>query len=125
MGISRTVMLTGDLKNVGEAVGAELGVDEVKSELLPGDKVSAVEALLKEKKEGAALAFVGDGVNDAPVLARADVGVAMIPEGLYLLTSLALVAGVIRLANRKTLVHDMCRLWNSTIKNNWIKRSKS
>jgi Cd2+/Zn2+-exporting ATPase len=77
MGISRTVMLTGDLKNVGEAVGAELGVDEVKSELLPGDKVSAVEALLKEKKEGAALAFVGDGVNDAPVLARADVGVAM------------------------------------------------
>jgi Cd2+/Zn2+-exporting ATPase len=77
MGVDKTVMLTGDLKNVGEAVGAELGVDEVKAELLPGDKVSAVEALLGEKAPGATLAFVGDGVNDAPVLARADVGVAM------------------------------------------------
>jgi len=77
MGVGKTVMLTGDLKNVGEAVGAELGVDEVKAELLPGDKVSAVEALLSEKVRGTTLAFVGDGVNDAPVLARADVGVAM------------------------------------------------
>ena len=77
LGVSRTVMLTGDLKNVGEAVGAELGVSEVKAELLPGDKVAAVEELLNKKAPGSSLVFVGDGVNDAPVLARADVGVAM------------------------------------------------
>lgn len=76
-GVGKTVILTGDLKNVGEAVGRELGVDEVRAELLPGDKVAAVEELLKARTQGRTLAFVGDGVNDAPVLARADVGVAM------------------------------------------------
>ena len=77
MGVSRTVMLTGDLRAVGEAVGAEAGVDEVRAELLPADKVTAVEELMASRQAGRTLAFTGDGVNDAPVLARADVGVAM------------------------------------------------
>ena len=75
-GVTRTVMLTGDAKAVGEAVARELGIDEVKAELLPGDKVEAVEELLTQKGEREVLAFVGDGINDAPVLTRADVGVA-------------------------------------------------
>ena len=76
-GVTRTVMLTGDAKAVGEAVAAELGIDEVQAELLPGDKVEAVEKLLTQKGEREVLAFVGDGINDAPVLTRADVGIAM------------------------------------------------
>ena len=76
-GVTRTVMLTGDAKAVGEAVAKELGIDEVQAELLPGDKVEAVEKLLTQKGEREVLAFVGDGINDAPVLTRADVGVAM------------------------------------------------
>lgn len=76
-GVRKTVMLTGDNRAVAEYVAGQLGVDEVKSELLPADKVSAVEALLEERKQGEKLAFVGDGVNDAPVLSRADIGVAM------------------------------------------------
>ena len=76
-GVSRTVMLTGDAKKVAEAVAAELGVDEVHSELLPGDKVAQVEALLAQQKGRDKLAFVGDGINDAPVLGRADIGIAM------------------------------------------------
>ena len=76
-GITRTVMLTGDAKAVGEAVARELGIDEVQTELLPGDKVEAVEKLLTQKGEREVLAFVGDGINDAPVLTRADVGIAM------------------------------------------------
>ena len=76
-GVSRTVMLTGDAKKVGEAVAKEIGIDEVHAELLPGDKVAAVEALLAKKPERSVLAFVGDGINDAPVLTRADVGIAM------------------------------------------------
>ena len=76
-GVTRTVMLTGDAKAVGEAVAKELGIDEVHAELLPGDKVEAVEELLTQKGEREVLAFVGDGINDAPVLTRADVGVAM------------------------------------------------
>lgn len=74
LGITKTVMLTGDKKEIGEAVGKELGLDEVKAELLPDGKVAAVEKLLNEKTP---LAFVGDGINDAPVLARADIGIAM------------------------------------------------
>ena len=70
-------MLTGDLKPVGEAVGKQLGIDEVYTELLPVGKVEKVEALLSQKSPKGILAFVGDGVNDAPVLTRADIGIAM------------------------------------------------
>lgn len=77
VGIEKTVMLTGDIKRVAEQVAAELGVDMVRSELLPGDKVDEVETLLAQKSTGAGLAFVGDGINDAPVLTRADIGIAM------------------------------------------------
>ena len=76
-GVSRTVMLTGDRKQVAEQVASKLGIDEVYSELLPDDKVSKVEKLLQEKPDRARLAFVGDGINDAPVLSRADIGIAM------------------------------------------------
>ena len=76
-GVRKTVMLTGDIKKVAEHVAQELGVDEVYSELLPADKVAQVERLLDEKAEGECLAFVGDGINDAPVLSRADIGIAM------------------------------------------------
>lgn len=76
-GIKKTVMLTGDRKAVGEAVAKEIGIDEVYTELLPAEKVEKVEALLAAKKEGGYLAFVGDGINDAPVLTRADLGIAM------------------------------------------------
>ena len=76
-GVSKLVMLTGDKEEVGKAVGDQLGLNQVYGNLLPGDKVSKVEALLKLKPDGKTLAFVGDGINDAPVLARADVGIAM------------------------------------------------
>ena len=76
-GISKTVMLTGDSKRVADQVAGELGIQEVYSELLPADKVSRVEELLNQKSEKDKLAFVGDGINDAPVLSRADIGVAM------------------------------------------------
>lgn len=76
-GVSKTVMLTGDARRVAEQVAHELGVDEVRSELLPGDKVAEVEKLLAEKAPKDNLAFVGDGINDAPVLTRADIGIAM------------------------------------------------
>ncbi|MEG0722504.1 MAG: HAD-IC family P-type ATPase, partial [Lachnospiraceae bacterium] len=76
-GVRKTVMLTGDQKSVGEAVAAQLHMDEVHTELLPVDKVVCVEALLKEKTGKGKLVFVGDGINDAPVLSRADIGIAM------------------------------------------------
>lgn len=75
--VRKTVMLTGDNKKNGEAVAAELGLDEAKTQLLPDEKVAAVEELLQQKPDKRTLAFVGDGINDAPVLARADVGIAM------------------------------------------------
>lgn len=77
VGVRRTIMLTGDKKEVGEAVAARLGLDEVHAELLPGDKVAKVEELLAQQTGRNRLAFVGDGINDAPVLSRADVGIAM------------------------------------------------
>ena len=77
VGVSRVVMLTGDKRDVAEEIAAQMGITEVRSELLPQDKVSAVEGLLAQKTAGKSLAFVGDGIKDAPVLARADVGVAM------------------------------------------------
>lgn len=76
-GVEKVVMLTGDAKKVADAVRSELGVDEVRSELLPGDKVDEVEKLIAAKGEKEKLAFVGDGINDAPVLSRADIGIAM------------------------------------------------
>lgn len=76
-GVEKVVMLTGDARKVADAVGRELGVDEVRSELLPGDKVDEVEKLIAAKGEKEKLAFVGDGINDAPVLSRADIGIAM------------------------------------------------
>lgn len=77
VGVARTVMLTGDAKEVAGAVAKELGIDQVRSELLPADKVQNVEELLLENKGNGNLAFVGDGINDAPVLTRADIGIAM------------------------------------------------
>ena len=77
VGVTRTVMLTGDRDAVAQQVAAELGIDEVHSELLPADKVSRVEAILESRGRSGTVAFVGDGINDAPVLSRADVGIAM------------------------------------------------
>ena len=77
VGVKKTVMLTGDAKKVADQVGAELGLDEVCSELLPADKVEKVEELIRKKSDREKLAFVGDGINDAPVLGRADIGIAM------------------------------------------------
>lgn len=77
LGVEKTVMLTGDHEDVGKAVATQLGLDEYHAGLMPADKVAHVERLLKEKPQGTTLAFVGDGINDAPVLARADVGIAM------------------------------------------------
>ncbi len=76
-GVEKTVMLTGDASRVADQVAAELGIDQVYSELLPGDKVAKVEQLIGEKPAKDKLAFVGDGINDAPVLSRADIGIAM------------------------------------------------
>ncbi|MEF9938489.1 MAG: heavy metal translocating P-type ATPase, partial [Clostridium sp.] len=77
VGVKKTIMLTGDRKAVGEAVAAKIGIDEVYTELLPGDKVEKIEGFLTSKRAGTYVAFVGDGINDAPVLTRADIGIAM------------------------------------------------
>jgi len=77
MGVKRTVLLTGDNRAVGEAVGRQLGMNEIHTDLLPADKVERVEQLLSSKSPKETLLFVGDGINDAPVLSRADIGIAM------------------------------------------------
>ena len=77
LGVKRTVVLTGDSRKTAESVSKSIGIDEFYSELLPGDKVEKAEQLLSEKKSGGSLLFVGDGINDAPVLSRADIGIAM------------------------------------------------
>ena len=77
VGVKKTVMLSGDRQAAAQAVAKELGLDEVHAQLLPGDKVKWVEKLLKKQPKGQRLAFVGDGINDAPVLTRADIGIAM------------------------------------------------
>ena len=76
-GVKKTIMLTGDARRVAESVARDLGIDEVYSELLPSDKVAKVEHILAEKDDREKVAFVGDGINDAPVLSRADIGIAM------------------------------------------------
>lgn len=113
VGVRKTVMLTGDRKEVGEAVAAQLGLDEVHAQLLPEDKVEQVEQLLKQQRKGEKLAFVGDGINDAPVLSRADIGIAMGSMGsdaaieaadvVLMDDDPAKIASVVRIA-RKTLV---------------------
>ena len=77
IGVKRCVMLTGDRKETAEQVASEIGIDEVHAELLPGNKVAKVEELLNKESDKERLAFVGDGINDAPVLSRADIGIAM------------------------------------------------
>ncbi len=113
VGVKRTVMLTGDRREVGEGVAVQLGLDEVHAQLLPEDKVQQVEQLLKGQRKGEKLAFVGDGINDAPVLTRADVGIAMGSMGSDAAIEAAdivlmdddpsKIASVVRIA-RKTLV---------------------
>ena len=98
VGVRHTVMLTGDRKEAAETVAQTLGIDEVHAELLPGGKVEQVEALLKAEKEKERLAFVGDGINDAPVLTRADIGIAMGSMG----SDVTKIASVVKIA-RKTL----------------------
>jgi len=112
VGVRHTVMLTGDRKEAAETVAQTLGIDEVHAELLPGGKVEQVEALLKAEKEKERLAFVGDGINDAPVLTRADIGIAMGSMGsdaaieaadiVLMDDDVTKIASVVRIA-RKTL----------------------
>ena len=112
VGVRHTVMLTGDRKEAAETVAQTLGIDEVHAELLPGGKVEQVEALLKAEKQKERLAFVGDGINDAPVLTRADIGIAMGSMGsdaaieaadiVLMDDDVTKIASVVRIA-RKTL----------------------
>ncbi len=129
-GVSKIVMLTGDRKEVGEAVGKELGVDKVYSELLPQDKVSVVEQLLTEEEKSSQgkkkLAFIGDGVNDAPVLSRADVGIAMGSLGsdaaieaadiVIMNDNLENIPKVIRIARRTTGISTQNIVFALTVK---------
>lgn len=112
VGVRHTVMLTGDRREAAETVAQTLGIDEVHAELLPGGKVEQVEALLKAEKQKERLAFVGDGINDAPVLTRADIGIAMGSMGsdaaieaadiVLMDDDVTKIASVVRIA-RKTL----------------------
>ncbi len=112
IGVKKTVMLTGDNKTVGEAIGKALGLDEIHAELLPQDKVERVETLLSQKREGSVLAFVGDGINDAPVLSRADIGIAMGAMG----SDAAVEASdVVLMDDKPTKIAAACRIAKRTM----------
>ena len=113
LGVRRTVMLTGDARKVGESVARELGIDEYYAELLPGDKVSVLERLLAGKKDGENLAFVGDGINDAPVLGRADVGIAM---GALGSDAAIEAADVVLMDDKPTRIADAVRIARKTLR---------
>ncbi len=113
LGVSRTVMLTGDKEEVGKAVTSRLKLDEYHAALLPADKVKHVEQLLNEKKQGGTLAFVGDGINDAPVLARADVGIAMGAMGADAAID---AADVVLMDDKPTKIADAIRIARRTIR---------
>ena len=113
LGVRRTVMLTGGARKVGESVARELGIDEYYAELLPGDKVSVLERLLAGKKEGENLAFVGDGINDAPVLGRADVGIAM---GALGSDAAIEAADVVLMDDKPTRIADAVRIARKTLR---------
>ena len=110
VGVRRTIMLTGDKKEVGEAVAARLGLDEVHAELLPGDKVAKVEELLARQTGKHRLAFVGDGINDAPVLSRADVGIAMGSMG-----SAIEAADIVLMDDNPARIADVVRISRKTM----------
>lgn len=112
IGVQKTVMLTGDKEEVGKEVAGELGLDEYHAELLPADKVAAVERLLGEKPQGSSLAFVGDGINDAPVLARADIGIAM--GGLGSDAAIE-AADIVLMDDKPSKIADAIRLSRNTI----------
>lgn len=113
MGVRRNIMLTGDRKDIGEYVAGELGLDEVHAELLPADKVDCVEKLLQQKSARGVLAFVGDGVNDAPVLSRADVGIAM--GGLGSDAAIE-AADVVLMDDRPSKLSDAIRIAKKTLR---------
>lgn len=113
LGVNRTVMLTGDKEEVGKAVASRLTLDEYHAALLPADKVKHVERLLSEKKQGGTLAFVGDGINDAPVLARADVGIAMGAMGADAAID---AADVVLMDDKPTKIADAIRIARRTIR---------
>ena len=113
VGVAKTVLLTGDAKATGEQVGAALGLDEVYTELLPGDKVDKVETLLAKKRPNGQLVFVGDGINDAPVLTRADIGVAM---GALGSDAAIEAADVVLMDDKPSKIADAIRLSRKTLR---------
>ncbi len=113
VGVAKTVLLTGDAKATGEQVGAALGLDEVYTELLPGDKVDKVETLLTKKRPNGQLVFVGDGINDAPVLTRADIGVAM---GALGSDAAIEAADVVLMDDKPSKIADAIRLSRKTLR---------
>lgn len=113
LGVRKTVMLTGDARKVGESVARELGIDDYYAELLPADKVAGLERLLAEKRDNEKLAFVGDGINDAPVLGRADVGIAM---GALGSDAAIEAADVVLMDDKPTRIADAMRIARKTLR---------
>ena len=112
LGVRKTVMLTGDARKVGESVARELGIDDYYAELLPADKVAGLERLLAEKRDNEKLAFVGDGINDPPVLGRADVGIAM---GALGSDAAIEAADVVLMDDKPTRIADAMRIARKTL----------